>query len=172
MHHGGKLMDYFLQGFSIFLGVIAGTAVTILTQKFILWHEEKQKIANLKFEITFNIKKIDRWMESLTGYRNAVNGDAITTWAEYLDLSRIVKSTLEDMIQSGLIYKKMSSDSVSHLLLFLSSFTQSAELVYNQQIISQRQSFNKQRAIIEISLLEKLFKENKKNLETVLQSLS
>lgn len=164
-------MNYFLQGFSIFLGVIAGTAVTILTQHFLLWREETQKIANLKFEITFNIKQIDRWLESLTGYRNAVNGEAIGTWAEYFDFSHVIKSTLENMIRSGLIYKKMSSDSVGYLLIFISSFTQGFELVFNQQIIVQRQSFNKQRAILEIAVLEKKLKENKKNLETVLQSL-
>jgi len=164
-------MDYFFQGFNIFLGVIAGTAVTILTQRFLLWREETQKIANLKFEIQFNIKQIDHWMEYLVGYRNAVNGDAISSWAEYFDVSHIIKSTIENMIQSGLIYKKMSSDHVGHLLLFISSFTQGFEVVFNQTIISQRQTFNKQRAILEISTFEKKLKESKKNLETVLKSL-
>jgi hypothetical protein len=164
-------MDYFLQGFSIFLGVIAGTAVTILTQRFLLWREETQKIANLKFEIQFNIRQVDRWMEYLVGYRNAVNGDAISSWAEYFDFSHIIKSTIENMIQSGLIYKKMSSDNVGYLLLFVSSFTQSFEAVFNQTIISQRQTFNKQKAILEIAVFEKKLKESKKNLETVLKSL-
>jgi len=164
-------MNYFLQGFSIFLGVIAGTAVTILTQHFLLWREEAQKVVNLKFEITFNIKQVDRWLESLTGYRNAVSGDTLSSWAEYFDFSHIIKSTTENMIQSGLIYKKLSLDSVSHLLLFISSFTQSFEYVISQQILNQRQAFNKQKAIIEITVLEKKLKENKKNLETVLQEL-
>jgi hypothetical protein len=164
-------MNYFLQGFGVFLGVIAGTAVTILTQRFLLWRQEKQKVQNLKFEIQFNMKQIDRWMEYLNGYRNAVNGDAIALWAEYFDFSHVIKSTIENMIQTGLIYKKMSSDSVSHLLFFLSSFNQSSEVVYNQQILLQKQSFNKPRAILEISALEKKLKESKKNLETVLQLL-
>jgi len=126
-------MNYFLQGFGVFLGVIAGTAVTILTQRFLLWRQEKQKVQNLKFEIQFNMKQIDRWMEYLNGYRNAVNGDAIALWAEYFDFSHVIKSTIENMIQTGLIYKKMSSDSVSHLLFFLSSFNQSSEVVYNNK---------------------------------------
>ncbi len=165
-------MNYFLQGFGVFLGVIAGTVVTILTQRFLLWRQEKQKMQNLKFEIQFNIKQIDRWIEYLRGYRNAVNGDAIGSWAEYFDFSHVIKSTIEDMIQTGLIYKKLSYDTVSHLLLFISSFNLPFESVINQQILSQRQSFNKKLAVIEITVLEKKLHDNKKNLETVLNFLS
>jgi hypothetical protein len=165
-------MNYFLQGFGVFLGVIAGTFVTIFTQRFLLWKEEKQKIENLKFEIQFNIKQIDRWVGYLLGYRNAVNGDTIASWAEYFDFSHVIKSTIEGMIQSGLIYKKLSYDAVSHLLLFISSFNLPFELVINQQILTQRQSFNKPRAVFEITVVERKLQENKKNLETVLKFLS
>lgn len=42
-------MNYFLQGFGVFLGVVAGVAITLITQ----WINEKlkefQKVKNLKF---------------------------------------------------------------------------------------------------------------------------
>ncbi len=164
-------MNYFLQGFGVFLGVIAGTAVTILTQRFLLWKQEKQKVQNLKFEIHFNIKQIDRWTEYLRGYRDAVNGDTLVSWAEYFDFSHVIKSTIEDMIQTGLIYKKLSSATVSYLLLFISSFNLGSESVINQQIFNQRQKFNKQLAVMEITILEKKLLENRKNLEAILKSL-
>ena len=164
-------MNYFLQGFGVFLGVIAGTAVTILTQRFLLWRQEKQKIRNLKFEIQFNINQIDRWIEYLRGYRNAVNGDTLASWAEYFDFSHVIKSTIEDMIQTGLIYKKLAHGTVSHLLLFISSFNLGSESIINQQIFNQRKTFNKQLAVMEITIFEKKLQENKKNLETILKSL-
>lgn len=43
-------MNYFLQGFGVFLGVIAGTAVLILTQWINGKVKESQKVKNLKFE--------------------------------------------------------------------------------------------------------------------------
>jgi hypothetical protein len=167
-------MNYFLQGFGVFLGVIAGTAVAILTQRFLLWKQEEQKIRNLKFEIQFNIKQIDRWTEYMRRYRDAVNGETMGSWAEYFDFSRIIKSTIEDMIQTGLIYKKLSRDTtdiVSYLLLFISSYNLGYEYVINQEILNQRQNFNKQLATMQITVHEKKLQENKKNLETILKSL-
>lgn len=165
-------MNYLLQGFGVFLGVIAGTAVTILTQRFLLWRQEKHKVQNLKFEIQFNIKQIDRWIESLRRYRGAVNGDTLTSWAEYFDFSHVIKSTIENMIQAGLIYKKLPDDSVSHLLLFISSFNLGSESVINQQILNQRQRFNKQLAVMEITVWEKKLQENRKNFEAIAKVLS
>jgi hypothetical protein len=164
-------MNYFLQGFGVFLGVIAGTAVTILTQRFFLWRQEQEKLRNLKFEIQFNIKQIERWIEYLRRYRDAVSGDTLASWAEYFDFSHVIKSTIENMIQTGLIYKKLPYDNVSHLLLFISSFNLGSETVINQQILNQRQTFNKQLAIMQITVFEKKLQENRKNLETILKSL-
>lgn len=81
-------MDYILQGFGVFLGVLAGTAVTLLTQWVIQKRNEAQLLRNLKFEFELDIKKIDSWLEEITRYRNAVNGDALHTYFGYFDLSR------------------------------------------------------------------------------------
>ncbi len=49
-------MIYFLQGFGVFLGVIAGVAITILTQFINDRIKESQKVQNLKFEFGLNLK--------------------------------------------------------------------------------------------------------------------
>ena len=45
------MMIYFLHGFSVFLGVLAGTAVTILTQLYFARRAQTQQTQNLKFEL-------------------------------------------------------------------------------------------------------------------------
>ena len=42
------MMIYFLHGFSVFLGVLAGTAVTILTQLYFARRAQTQQTQNLK----------------------------------------------------------------------------------------------------------------------------
>ena len=44
-------MNYFLQGFGVFLGVVAGVAITLITQWINEKLKESQKVKNLKFEI-------------------------------------------------------------------------------------------------------------------------
>ena len=50
-------LSYFLQGFGVFLGVIAGVAITLITQWINEKRKESQKVENLKFEVGLNIKK-------------------------------------------------------------------------------------------------------------------
>ena len=105
-------MNYFLQGFGVFLGVLAGTAVTLLAQLVTNRRSQTKKLKNLKFELELNMKKIDRWLEELTKYRNAVNGDALNFYFGYFDLSRAVFITTSDMFLSGLLYKYLNHDDI------------------------------------------------------------
>src|SRR5271157_4207419 len=86
-------MNYLLQGFGVFLGVIAGTVVTILVQLYLQHLSETQQTRNLKFELGLNIQKIESWLEELKLYRNAVNGESLHTCFGYFDMSRIVSVT-------------------------------------------------------------------------------
>jgi hypothetical protein len=56
-------------------------------------------------------------------------------------------------------------------ILFISSYNLGYEYVINQEILNQRQNFNKQLATMQITVHEKKLQENKKNLETILKSL-
>jgi hypothetical protein len=139
-------MNYLLQGLAVFLGVIAGTVVTILTQLYLQKHAETQQTHNLKFEIALNSQKIDAWLDMLGRYRNAVNGDSLHTCYDYFDVSRIISVTASAMLQSGLLYKKLTDEQISLLLVFFSESTGQAEQVINSQFGNFRQEFERCRA--------------------------
>jgi len=58
---------------SIFLGVlsgiVAGVIINLVVVSIIQKNSQKQSINNLKFEIEYNIKKINEFLEELTNYR-------------------------------------------------------------------------------------------------------
>lgn len=164
-------MNYLLQGFGVFLGVLAGTAVTLLTGWFIERRSESQKLKNLKFEFNLNIKKIDRWLEEITAYRNAVNGDALDIYAGYFDLSRIVYVTANDMFLTGLLYKYLDHDDIGKLQVIFSEFSLYGENYLNNQIAQNKANFNKPKAVQDVNFWEKKFKDHKKTLEEIQKKL-
>ena len=99
----------------VFLGVIAGTIVTILVQKWVALRAEKQQLANFKFELELNMKKIKAWLDELNKYRNAVNGDALLTYFGYFNLSSFIGVIVSRLHASGTIYKYLSHDDFGKL---------------------------------------------------------
>lgn len=164
-------MNYLLQGFGVFLGVLAGTAVTLLTQWIIQRRRESQKLKNLKFEFELNIKKIDRWLEEITAYRNAVNGDTLHMYAGYFDLSRFVSVTANDMFLTGLLYRYLDHDDIGNLQVLFSEFSLYGENYLNNQIAQNKANFNKAKAVQDVNFWEKKFKDHKKTLEQILKKL-
>ena len=92
-----RAVDDLLQGVGsvvgVFLGVVAGTAVTVLTHRVQERRARKRQVRNLSFELRLNIKKIDGWLDELARYRNAVNGDNLHNWFGYFDLGKTVTAT-------------------------------------------------------------------------------
>lgn len=164
-------MNYLLQGFGVFLGVLAGTAVTLLTQWIIQRRREGQKLKNLKFEFELNIKKIDRWLKEITAYRNAVNGDTLHMYAGYFDLSRFVSVTANDMFLTGLLYRYLDHDDIGNLQVLFSEFSLYGENYLNNQIALNKANFNKAKAVQDVNFWEKKFEDHKKTLEQILKKL-
>lgn len=164
-------MNYLLQGFGVFLGVLAGTAVTLLTQWIIQRRRESQKLKNLKFEFELNIKKIDRWLKEITAYRNAVNGDTLHMYAGYFDLSRFVSVTANDMFLTGLLYRYLDHDDIGNLQVLFSEFSLYGENYLNNQIAQNKANFNKAKAVQDVNFWEKKFEDHKKTLEQILKKL-
>ena len=134
-------MTYFLQGFGVFLGVIAGTAVTLLTQWWMQRRTEKQQTENLKFELKLNIAKIEAWILELEGFRNAVNGDALHEWFGYFNLSRTISPTANSMFLSGLLYKKLTRERIGDLQGVLAELSLTGEQYMNARLGESRQAF-------------------------------
>lgn len=173
-------MNYFLQGFGVFLGVIAGVAITLITQWINERYKESNKVKNLKFEFELNIKKINKWLEEFTTYRNAVNGDALYNYFGYFDLSRFVSVTANDMFRSGLLYKYLDHDAIGKLQVIYSEFSPGWEDVLNKQITHYKgvaaDLSNWQRlkgsVVANLNFWENKFKEHKKTLEDILKKFA
>ena len=135
-------MTFVLQGFGVFLGVLAGTAVTILTGWLMKRHGEKQQKVNLLFELELNVRKINVWLEEIGKLRNAINGDAMHQYCGYFDLSRIVSVTCNNMFQSGLLYKYLDQDAIGTLQVIFSELSLHGEQYLNNKINQIIQSFN------------------------------
>lgn len=174
-------MNYFLQGFGVFLGVIAGVAVLILTQWINEKAKESQKVKNLKFEFGLNIKKINKWLEEINKYRNAVNGDSLGNYFGYFNLSRFVTVTANDMFSKGLLYKYLDYNDIGKLQVIYSEFTLHGENFLNNQIIQNRNQALKEpmswptlksKVVLEVNFWDNKFQEHKKTLEDILKKLA
>ena len=179
-------MNYFIQGFGVFLGVLAGTAVTVLVGLYFQRRNETQQARNLRFELELDIKKIETWLEETKRYRNAVNGDSLHTYFGYFDLSRIVFVTANAMIQSGLLYKKLGHDQIGKLQVISSEFSAFGEQYLSGQLTQTKQLFVqcrtqsqmdqwasefKPEAVALVDFWERKFQEHKRALEEILRSL-
>ena len=134
-------MEYFLQGFGVFLGVIAGTAVLLLVEYINKRINLNQQIKNLNFELGYNIKKLDSWIEEVEKYRNAVNGETLNSYAGYFDLSRIITATSNNLLQSGLLYNIINHDELAKIYVIFSELSVDAEQYLNKQVDDNRRIF-------------------------------
>lgn len=178
---GDNIMNYFLQGFGVFLGVIAGIAITMITQWVSERVKESQKVKNLKFEFELNVKKINKWLEEINEYRNAVNGDALNNYSGYFDLSRFVTVTASNMFLSGLLYKYLDHDAIGKLQVIYSEFSLAWENILNNQVTQNKTKAagdmtawpqHKSKVVADVNFWENKFKEHKKTLEDILKKLA
>ena len=177
-------MDYFFSGLGVFVGVLAGTTVTFLAALALRKWNESQQVQNLKFELNFNIKKMDGWLDEITNYRNAVNGDTLKTYFGYFDLSRIISVSANNMLLTGLLYSHLDEDSIANLQVIFSEFSQSGEQIINNQVTQNKQNFIvgsaanqwvtqfKPIAVSNIDFWEKKFRDHKATLQRIVASLN
>ena len=179
-------MDYFLHGFGVFLGVLAGTTVTVLAGIFFQRRNQKQEARNLRLEFELNILRIDGWLDDLKRYRNALNGDSLHTYIGYFDLSKVVSATANAMFQSGMLYKKLSLGQIGKLQVLFANFSFAGEQVMNNQLTEAKQAFEecrssnnmerwttqlKPEAVGHLDFWEETFKEHRNTLDQIVRSL-
>ncbi len=186
------------QGFWIFIGIIVGIIVNFVTQKLINLRNERNILKNFKFEIKFNIKKINKYLEYLNEFKDLINGDSLEKFAKYFDLTKTVMSTTNYMLYNGLLYKYLSDNNVGIILVFISQFGNPFwEDLINKQISihinnfktgKSREEINKKTPCDTVSIIgttyyskndafttflywKNFFDEQKKNLEDIQKSL-
>ena len=177
-------MDYLVQAFGVFLGVIAGASVIVLAALVLERRKETQQVRNLRFELELNAGKVDEWLEEINRYRNAVNGDALDTYSGYFDLSRMISVTANSMLQTGVLYKKLTHDQIRQLQMFFSEMF--VEQYMNNQLTQSRQAFEqcrsenrmetwttslKPEAVSHVDFWERKFQDHRKALGQIIKSL-
>jgi len=161
--------------FGVFLGIVAGVIINLVVVSIIKNNSEKRLINNLKFEIEYNIKKIDKFLEKLINYRNMTNADNLNNYFDYYNLSKVIFTTANQMFNNGLIYKYLNYESIEKLQNFSIDFSLGSENFMNNQIKYNQSNYNspdiKKIVNDQITFWENKFKENKKNLEEIKNKL-
>ena len=165
----------FLNGAGIVVGVaagaLAGTGATLLLQAVNTRRLEHRRVADLRFEIEFNIKKVKSWLAMLGDYRSAVSTNTPSMFAGYFDLTRLLFAAANDMLASGLLYRHLTHDDIGSLMMLGSQVNLYFENQLNGEIQAQKQNFNQVFAAERISFWETLFQGHQKILQGVLSSL-
>jgi hypothetical protein len=171
------------QFFGVFLGVIAGTIVTIATQHWLSKRGESNQLKNFKFELELNAKKLESWLEELERYRNSVNGDSLQTYFGYFNLSTFVGVTAIQLSGSGAIYKHLSHELIGQLQEVYNELSLTGENYLNNQIQQRQQtlaalnedgqqkmwqSWLKPQVVRDIDFWEEKFKSHLKTVKAVI----
>ena len=170
-------MGEFLTGLGIvvgvFLGVVGGTAVNLVIGLMNQKRSENKKLANLKFELELNIKKLDTWLGYVTEWRTYVGANTPARFLRYFDLSKMVFFTANDMWASGLLYDHLDHEDVGALQDLGGRFNQFYESTINSQAAQHKTGQVAQGdAIGQIDFWDNQLKGHKDTLETLLRKLS
>ncbi len=172
---GGLEMDEFYNGLGIavgvFVGVVGGTGVALVTQWVSQKRSESQQVSNLRFELDLNVKKIDGWLEEITRYRNAVNAQNLNTYFGYFDLSRFLMVTSNNLLYSGLLFKHLDYEDIGKLQVISSELSASGQSVLNNAIEQFKVNFDQAKAAENVNFWEGKFREHKQTLQRILQKL-
>ncbi len=168
-------MDDFLQGFGIvvgvFVGVVGGTGVALLTAWVNQRRNEGQQVKNLKFELGLNIEKIGVWLDEIAKYRNAVNAQALNTYYGYFDLRRFLMVTAQSMLLSGLLYKHLDYDDIGKLQVISSELSDVGETLINREIDEARANFVQADAAEKVNFWELKFNQHRATLQQIADKL-
>lgn len=170
------MSSFFVWFLAILTGILSGTVINILVEKINKRNIEKELVKNLIFEVNYNMKKMDTFIEEIDRYKDSVTGDYTHRYFGYFDLSKILYNVAYNMLGTGLLYKYLNHDDVEKLLNFLSEFSSNGQNFINNEIawvktsISQEQKPKedvKQVALQNILFWGNKFKEKKKMLHQI-----
>jgi len=168
-------VNYFMQGFWLFVGIVVGIIVNVTTQKYLSWRSEVQLVKNFKFEIKYNIKKIEIFESYVRRLRDLINGDNIKNFFYYFDLTKVIFNSANHMYYSGLLYRYLDDENVGKFLDTSSRFNQGWETLANNQVNDLKTKFItnnnyvKQEAIDLVDYWENFFSSHKKVLQDLLK---
>lgn len=166
-----------MYGISVFVGIVAGIAVTVGVDFLKQKRQNANDKNNLSFEIKCNLSKIEKWIELMNELRNYVNSDRISQFSGYFNLSSAIFSTTNKLLQDGRIYTYLSYDSIEKIQENGTYLSLVAENMLNNQITQHKQAvWNgymnvKQLAANDIDFWDKTLKKCKDNFMDISKEL-
>ena len=131
-------MENFMKGLGNFvgfvIGIFFGALVTILVSEIRTLINKRQRLKNLKFELDFNIQKMDEFLKELSEFREASDKNRLDEYDGYFTLSRVIYPTAQAMYYDGSLYKYCGHDDIIDLLRFFDVYTQRTQGFFNQRI--------------------------------------
>lgn len=155
----------------VFAGIIAGIAINLVIEALRNHRVNVKMVKNLKFEIEFNIKKIDKYLDDLKLYREHIKGDSPNEYFQTLEFSGLLKTTLQQMFLDRSIYKLFGYEDIGRLQVFAADFQSDTLTSMKDAIstISKIQDVDKMRGVANklSDYLEGGLKGAKNNLEAI-----
>lgn len=157
--------------FGVFAGIIAGIAINFAIEALRNYKINRKMVKNLKFEIEFNIKKIDSFLDDLKRYRQHINSDSPYEYFGMLKFSGLLKTTLQQMFLDRSVYKLFGYEDIERLQIFMADF-QSDDVARIEDLIKEVRKLQdldemRKEANKFSDCLEGPLKTAKKNLEMV-----
>ena len=167
-------MEAFVYGLSIFIGLVAGVIVSLLTELVKNRIENEKDIKNLRFELNCNLKKIERWLSVIGDLKIKNSEDRLPEFYGYFNFSLTIYSTYFKMFSKGTIYNCLTDESIERLQEVANSLNMNAELLVNGQIGNLKQAsysamFNKKEATRQIETWEFMLKKCEDNTKQVIK---
>ena len=178
-------VGHFIQGFGILVGILVGTAINLRVEQYRQKSNEQQMIANFIFELNFNIKKIDTWMEEISNYRNAVTYDELEQYYGYFDLTNVISVTANQLFVTGNLYKYLDHGDIGELQVIFAEFSPNGADQISKQIAQNKANYvaaltperaalkedYKTVALGDVDYWERKFKKHRKTLSDILRKM-
>src|SRR5207302_9686462 len=96
-------------------GVIAGALIQYIVQMFLDSNAQKRQRRALKKEMQYNLLVVSDLSDEYGRLRNAVNGDALTTYFGYLNYGKGFFNQSIALLNNGLLYQWFSIEALKKL---------------------------------------------------------
>lgn len=158
--------DFIAPGFGVFLGVIAGALIQFGLQWLYGKIHEKRSLKNLKFELQFNIRKLDGLIKEVGNLRDSVNANAVSEYFGYFKTTGCLLATVDDMLHKGLLYKHLTHDDILKLQEHYTRLSTS-EAFYNQKVADIKASTSPKEKLFMVNFIQGQFITAKQDLEII-----
>ncbi len=154
-------------GFWVFVGIIAGTLVTLFTSLILVRLKKKKIKKNIKFEISFNIEKIQKWKGLLDEVLVASNSDSIKDCFVFFNFQEIILWTVNKTISDGTLYDYIDQESIITLQTLSGFCTAFSSKRINDEIRKFKNSPDKAGVAKMVKLWKAMLDKHKTNLKQI-----